>query len=591
MSMPGELGPQETLMGSGRFRVTRRLGGGATGEVFEALDLGSHAKVALKALRHVSPEMLRLFKGEFRAMQDIRHANLASLGELFEEDGRWFFTMELVEGTDFIGYVSRGRAPPASSALVTHVARKSDPPRSSQGTSVVPASGQPAPFDEQRLRHGLRQLVSGLRALHAVGKVHRDVKPSNVLVTRGGRVVVVDFGVLVDHEKRALAGEDDIVGTPLYMAPEQASSGEVRPAADWYAVGVILFEALTGRLPFEGTLTGVLSQKVAGRAAAPRTLVPGVPADLNDLCVALLETDPAARPSGDEIARLLGVEADQDEMAGAGRIFVGRLPQLAALHEAFDVVRGGSSMVVFVEGESGVGKTEIVRRFTSDLEASVEGVLVLRGRSYERESIPYEALDDALDDLSRRLGRNGGGALALSPLHRATLCRTFPVLRDALVDPGPSVHTAEPSPRQQRARLFDAMRALMGRLAERSPLVVAIDDLHWADNDSIALLSELLRGPGEPRMLLVCTLRSETGLGQRRRDITRDIVASASRTRTVRVGNLPLSDAEELARELFKSRGSDAPPSGDAVRRILAEAQGHPLFIDELVRQRRAGGR
>ncbi len=576
--------------GSDRFRVVERLGSGATGEVFQAVDLGSQARVALKALRQASPELLRLFKREFRAMQDIRHENLVSLGELFEEEGQWFFTMELIEGgTDLLGYVSRANPPP-SDALESHVALRFTPAEGTPQASPAEADAG-APFDEARLRGTLKQLVAGLRALHAAGKVHRDVKPSNVLVTRSGRVVVVDFGITVDRRERRGDGDEDFAGTPVYMAPEQALSTDVGPPADWYAVGIVLFQALTGCLPFDGTVTEILSQKVAKAPPAPRELVRSVPDDLNDLCVDLLRIEPGDRPTGDEIARRVGLHPSAAESADGEQVFVGRRKELAALRDAFDTVRSGASMVVFVEGESGVGKTELVRHFLSELEASAPSTLVLRGRSYERESIPYEALDDALDDLSRVLRRPEWApseTLALlSPHDIAMLGRTFPVLRDALGDPRPSVHAEMPSPRQQRARLFEAMRSMMGCLARRSPLILWIDDLHWADSDSIALLSELLRAPNEPAMLLLCTLRSETAVRHKARDITQEIVRSASKTKVVRIGKLPMSDAEALARQLFKMRGAnDAEPSSESVHRILAEAQGHPLFIDELVRQR-----
>src|SRR5580704_5155422 len=97
------------------------------------------------------------------------------------------------------------------------------------------------------------------------------------------------------------------------MAPEQAMSDEVGPAADWYAVGVVLFEALTRRLPFEGSATEIITQKVATSAPPPRQLVPSIPSDLNDLCAALLDVDPGSRPTGDEIARRLGLDGSDAE--------------------------------------------------------------------------------------------------------------------------------------------------------------------------------------------------------------------------------------------------------------------------------------
>ena len=585
---------ESTFRGSERFRVVGRLGSGASGEVFEAVNAASQARVALKALRRVSPELLRLFKHEFRAMQDIRHENLASLGELFEEDGQWFFTMELVEGgIDFLAYVSRKESR-ASDPYESHISLRGASAQKIPGDRAA-ADGTRPPFDEQRLRDALKQLVAGIRALHAAGRVHRDVKPSNVLVTGTGRVVIVDFGITLDRRDRQIDNGGGFTGTPVYMSPEQALSGEIGPASDWYAVGVVLYRALTGKLPFEGLLAELLAQKLTRPPQAPRELVPGIPHDLNDLCVALLQIEANERPNGAEIARHVGLRGSDAPSGNLEQVFVGRQRELLALREAFDVVRSGASVVVFVEGESGVGKTEIVRRFVDELEESAPDTLVLRGRSYERESIPYEALDDALDDLSRTLRRpewDPRQALAaLSPYDFTILGRTFPVLRDILADPGASMQEEMPSPREQRVRLFEAMRSMLGCLARRSPLVLWIDDLHWADSDSIALLSELLRAPGEPPMMLLCTLRSETAVRAKVRDVTREIVKSASRTKTMTIGKLPLADAEALARLLLKMRGAnDTESSAESLRGMMTEAQGHPLFIDELVRQRGTEG-
>ena len=116
-------------------------------------------------------------------------------------------------------------------------------------------------LDEVRLRATLTQLAEGLIALHAAHKVHRDIKPSNMLVTETGRVVLLDFGLAADVDARRAIPRSDVVGTIAYMAPEQAAGVSVAPAADWYALGVVLFEALTGRLPFPGTAMEVLIAK------------------------------------------------------------------------------------------------------------------------------------------------------------------------------------------------------------------------------------------------------------------------------------------------------------------------------------------
>ena len=136
---------------------------------------------------------------------------------------------------------------------------------------------EPSTFDEARLRDVFRQVALGLSALHAAGKVHRDVKPSNVRVTPEGRVVLLDFGLVFEVDSRH-ATEGNVVGTPAYMAPEQASLLSIGPEADWYAVGVMLYECLTGRRPFEGAATAVLMAKHYKDALPPSDFVAGVPA-------------------------------------------------------------------------------------------------------------------------------------------------------------------------------------------------------------------------------------------------------------------------------------------------------------------------
>src|SRR5262249_16928831 len=137
---------------------------------------------------------------------------------------------------------------------------------SERGTTPVPDPPRPPPpqaaCDEPRLRRALKQLALGLHALHSAGMVHRDVKPSNILVTGDGRVVLVDFGLVAElhgaSKRDAFGGA--VVGTAGYMAPEQAG-GDVGPAADWYSVGCIIYQALTGRLPFTGSATRILTDK------------------------------------------------------------------------------------------------------------------------------------------------------------------------------------------------------------------------------------------------------------------------------------------------------------------------------------------
>jgi serine/threonine protein kinase len=228
--MPGEPDASHTdLPRLARFEVVRRVGEGGTGVVYEAIDRDRDARVALKMLRVLDPEMLLGLKAEFRALQDIEHPNLIRLFELTCEEASWFFTMELVHGGRFVAYVTG-----ADGARHATWSRTRDVPADhASGERARASSRAPRPADETRLRASLAQLASGLAALHAAGKVHRDIKPSNVLVAGDGRVVILDFGLVRDSTMKASLADDDlVVGTISHMAPEQAAGVDVGPPAD-----------------------------------------------------------------------------------------------------------------------------------------------------------------------------------------------------------------------------------------------------------------------------------------------------------------------------------------------------------------------
>jgi serine/threonine protein kinase/tetratricopeptide (TPR) repeat protein len=575
-----------------RFEEVRLLGEGGMGVVYEARDTERGEAVALKKLRTFSPHALLRFKREFRAIQDLHHPNIVALRELFSEEGDWFFTMELVPGTDFFDYVrprgTRGgvyEPTPRrhdSEAETADVATVATMPRV-RAAKVVSAP----PLDEERLRGALRQLASGLAALHEAGLVHRDVKPSNIRVTAEGRLVILDFGLVTDGTNHHTTAHN-IVGTPAYMAPEQATRSDVGPEADWYSVGVLLYEALTGTLPFSGSTVEVLLQKQRTQPDAPSTRDPSVPPDLDRLCEGLLQQDAAARPKGDDILRVLGassvrLRADPTTHRTQDSPFVGRDVELRELASAFDDARRKGAVSVLVTGESGVGKTCLVRQFVDAARARDPEVVVLMDRCYERESVPYKALDGVVDALARLLARmSDAEAATLLPTRVSPLVQAFPVLQRvaAIERQSRALHRAL-DPSELRARAFAAMRELLVRLTDRKPLIVVIDDAQWADSDSRLLLAEVLRPPDAPRLLLVATARS---LGDDQSAAGRAGLLSSALpgdVRTIEVGRLGYEDGCRLA-ELLLERSRVADPA--FARRIAEESGGHPFFIDTLVR-------
>jgi serine/threonine protein kinase len=202
-----------TATGSGdsdreRYQIRGELGGGAMGIVYRARDKERDEDVALKMLRQVDATAILRFKQEFRALADMVHPNLVPLYELFSAQDTWYFTMELVEGVDFLSYVRGGPASTEEDGTATPVLRrasKAHPPGlPDEETAPIasvqrpPANAPPLDTPEQfeRLRRALAQLVRGVDALHRANHLHRDIKPSNVLVTAAGRLVLLDFGIV-----------------------------------------------------------------------------------------------------------------------------------------------------------------------------------------------------------------------------------------------------------------------------------------------------------------------------------------------------------------------------------------------------------
>ncbi len=286
------------------------------GVVYEAFDRQRGMRVAIKTLSNLDPAALYRFKKEFRSLADIVDVNLVRLHELVGDDDEWFFTMDLVTGVDFLAHVwGSGPGYRAEPTLVGELDRtmpaSEAPPVSGVSGERATASSLQSPCNDAgllRLRAALAQLASAVDAVHRAGKLHRDVKPANILVESTGRVVLLDFGIAADVSDGHEPGTDtnSVIGTPAYMAPEQAHPRPVTEAADWYGVGVVLFEALTGQVPFAGAPIDVLVAKQSERAPRASALADGVPEDLDALCAELLATHPSDRPTGPEILQRTG---------------------------------------------------------------------------------------------------------------------------------------------------------------------------------------------------------------------------------------------------------------------------------------------
>jgi len=255
------------------YVIERRIGSGGMGVVYEGVDVERHRRVAIKQLPEVDADALLRFKGEFRVVADLSHPNLVTLYELISVDGSWMIVMELVRGDSLRAFLTR-----AGEGRWDHT------------------------------RRVFAKLARAVAALHEARVLHLDIKPANVMVEPSGRVVLLDFG-LAQVVPRAPSTERArrVAGTAEYLAPEQARGESPRPASDWYAFGVVLYEMLTGQLPFDGpNAKAIFQAKIAADGPPPSRIDPYIPADLDRLCQQLLARSPIERPTADAVLAAWG---------------------------------------------------------------------------------------------------------------------------------------------------------------------------------------------------------------------------------------------------------------------------------------------
>lgn len=535
-----------TFSGTARYDVRRPIGEGGMGVVYEVVDRTRGQVVALKTLRRWTPADLYRLKREFRSLADIVDPHLVPLYELEVDARHCFVTMALVEGVPFVDYVRAG------------------------GDAAAMAG---------RARRCLAQLVAGVEALHRHGVRHGDLKPTNILVTADGHLRILDFGLAARLTTDG-SGEHGLIGTPAYLSPEQCRGEPATTASDWYAVGATLYHALAGAPPFDGPMAEVLRLKVTNDATAVSLGASAGAADLEAICAGLLCRDPAARWQGAQVRRQLHAAAAPATQPTRAARLVGRAPQLARLEASWARVNAGEPATAYIHGPSGIGKTALLEHFL-DRTAHDGRALVLNSRCHEHESMPYKGLDGVVDGLSRLLrGRLGAHLATLNRRDAAALARLFPVM-DGIAGPSGAAGDDEAAdPVALRRRAFAALRDLLSQVARRQPLVVAIDDFHWADAESAAALTTVFAGPDAPPLLLLVTFRGEE---IEAKPFLRGLLDRLDPRTGVALALAPLT-APEAARLVDQLLDGSTPPAAVDRQAIARAGSGHPLLIEELTR-------
>ena len=552
---PVEPADEPTSFAADRYQVRRPLGEGGKKRVYlahdELLDRDvAFALIKTEGLDDVGRERVAR---EAQAMGRLgTHPHVVTVFDRGEHEGQQYIVSELMGGGDVEGLLED-------------------------------ADG---PLPTERALEIAKGVCQGLAFAHEQGIVHRDIKPGNVWLTEDGVAKIGDFGLAVAEGRSRLTQHGMMVGTFGYMPPEQALGREVTPQADLYSLGSMLYELVTGQQPFvSDDPTAVISQHLNSAPVRPSLRSERCPADLEALILRLLAKAPAERPaSATEVLQALeGIDpaarSASDSQANpldrlARGVFVGRESELERLRGAFDDAFGGRGGVVMLVGEPGIGKT----RTAQELEtyARMRSAQVLWGRAHEASGAPaYWPWVQVGREWARA---NDPSALAtLLPAGVGSeLVRLFPELSGILGTEPPELPAVTDESAQ--FRLFDAYVSFLRAISDGAPIVVVLDDLHWADKPTLLLLQHLARELANMQLLLVGTYR-DTELA-RTHPLSEALVELNREGGFHRVVLRGLSEPEVHS---YLAATTGREPGRELATRIYEETEGNPFFLVEVV--------
>lgn len=531
----------------GPYEILAPIGSGGMGAVFRARDPRLNRDVAIKvSVECFSPRV----EQEARAIAALNHPHICQIYDI----GPNFLVLEYIEGK------------PVSGPLSTH--------------------------------DGLRlaiQIASAIEEAHSRGILHRDLKPANILVTGKSIAKLLDFGIAkrtkdIDPDATTTA-EGTVTGTAAYMAPEQAEGKQVDERSDVFGFGAVLYEMLSGYRAFRGdSVASVLSAILRDNPVPIR-----VPIEFQRIVSKCLAKKPEDRFQSMAEVRI-ALEQISAQFSGRqspviadlptlpGRLTVGREEQREMLWRAFSRVKDGRGLILAVTGEAGIGKTSLLEDFLAELPSRGEAPVIGRGRCSQRLAgeEPYLPILEALESL---LNPQAGFDVASA---MKTVAPTWHglVAHDSAITSS-SGETREPAPATSQERMKREFSALCQELSRWQPLILFIDDLHWADISTIDILNYVAGRFGDIRLLVLgsyrpsdMALRGNPFLG------IRNDLQSRGLFQEMILPFLALEDVEHyLGLEFPQHRFP-----GDFASVIHSKTEGSPLFMADLVRYLRDTG-
>ena len=552
---------------AGRYRVEGFLGRGGRKRVYRARDTEAENRevaVAVFETEGIEETVLARARREAQAMGKLgEHPHVVRVLDSGEEDRVPYIVSEYVGGGDVAGVLedSEGRRLDIDRALAIAI-----------------------------------DVSRALEHAHSRGIVHRDLKPANIWLGDDGAARLGDFGLATSDRRSRAAVEGMLVGTVAYLPPEQALGRSSDARSDLYSLGAMLYELLTGEPPFAGQdAVAIIGQHLNSEPVAPSRHRPEIAPVLDRVVLELLAKTPDDRPaSASEARRRLERaaaapdEPEPDDEAAenplealAGGIFVGRERELDEMGSLLEDALRGQGRLLLLTGDPGIGKTRTAEQLATY--ARVRGAHVHWGRCHESEGAPpYWPWSEAIRSYVR--DADPVGLRWQLGSRAADVAQVVPELAERLGDLG------EPpamEPEQARFRLFDSIAGFLGGASQSRPLVLVLDDLHWADEPSLLLLSFVARRLADTGLLIVGTYRDiELGRHHPLAETLADLGAVEGARRIALHGLGP----EGIASFIELTAGVDRPPP-DLAEAIRDQTGGNPFFIGEVVRLMAAEGR
>ncbi|CAN5680712.1 hypothetical protein BH20ACI3_BH20ACI3_11140 [soil metagenome] len=571
------LDPERALL---HYRVIGKIGQGGMGEVYRAEDtkLSRHVAIKLLTAEAMRDEVAgtrsetakrRLIR-EAQSASALNHPNIVTIHSIEQADGLDFIVMEYVEGETLKALVDRGGALPLTTLLDVGI-----------------------------------QVANALEAAHAIGLIHRDIKSANILITPRGNAKVLDFGLAklvpqlsdqVDYEAPTLANLTEsgtVLGTAAYMSPEQTRGETLDARSDIFSLGCVLYEAATRALPFGGpSMLSIMHAIAVTDPRPPSRVRPELPREFDLIIERALAKDKDRRySSASEMGQALRtlrettagswsgfpIVYDTDLVELNAPSFVGREPEMRKLDLFLRQAVEGTGRIVFITGEPGIGKTSLSDEFLRRGRRQYPGLLISRGRCVEQYGTG-EAYLPFLDAVGALL--NGPGRERIAAVMRTyapTWCLELPT---AFVSSGSLERLQQETIGATKDRMMREMGDALGILATSGPVVLLLEDLHWADPSSVDLLRHLCQRITTQRLLIAGTFRPEDL--ERSNHPLKSCKAEMQAHKLCEEVALGSFSREHIAEYLDATFApNDFPPELTSL--IHEKTEGHPLFATNLL--------